>query len=109
MIIVRAGADLLGGTELTHGFTDSGKEYEERQGILRGYGIDCDCKLCYAQKNTSNKKKKRRAKIGQGILSRILADDLTQIQTYDKLPDDMEATYTHTLFEEPRLEMLLFT
>ncbi|KAL2053138.1 hypothetical protein ABVK25_006462 [Lepraria finkii] len=53
MIIVRAGADLLGGTEITHGFTDSGKEYEERQGILRGYGIDCDCKL------SSNKKRSR--------------------------------------------------
>ena len=107
--LIRAGAGLPGGTELTHAFTDSGKKYEERQGILRSYGVDCDCKLCHAQKNTSNNIKKQRAKIGQGILSRVLADDLTQIQTYDKLLDDMEATYTHPPSEEPRLEMLLFT
>ena len=109
MMIVRAGADLPGGTELTHAFTDSGMKYEERQKILHGYGVDCDCKLCHEQKNTSNKKIKQRAKIGQDILSRILADDLTQIETYDKLLDDIEATYTHPPFEEPRLEMLLFT
>ena len=109
MMIVRAGADLPGGTQLTHAFTDSGKKNEESQGILRGYGVDCNCKLCHAQENTYNKKKKQRAKIGQRILSRILADDLTQIQSYDKLLDDMEATYTHPPSENPRLEMLLFT
>ena len=59
MMIVRAGADLPGGTQLAHAFTDSGKKNEESQGILRGYGVDCDCKLCHAEEHVQQEKESR--------------------------------------------------
>lgn len=103
MLIVRASRDLPVDTELIHSYVGYGASYRERQEMLQSmYGFQCQCPMCQAEINTSNKKKKKRARMIDKFLQNSKSDEAVSLTTHYDVLDELEGTYSSAASEEPR-------
>lgn len=68
MMVFRAQADIPVDTELKFGYISCLERYEQRQKMVKKWGFQCECQVCLAEKDYSNKKLKKRAKITEEII-----------------------------------------
>ena len=82
MMIFRAQADIPADTELKFGYLSCLEKYEERQQMLKKWGFECECQVCLAEKDSSQKKIKKRAKIIGEIIEHFEKKSATDIGVY---------------------------
>ena len=82
MMIFRAQADIPADTELKFGYLSCLEKYEERQKMLKKWGFECECHVCLAEKDSSQKKIKKRAKIIEEIIGHFEKNSATDIGVY---------------------------
>ena len=81
-MIFRAQADIPADTELKFGYLSCLEKYEERQKMLKKWGFQCECQVCLAEKGSSQKKIKKRAKVIGEIIEHFEKNSSTEIGVY---------------------------
>lgn len=81
-MIFRAQADIPADTELKFGYLSCLEKYEERQKMLKKWGFQCECQVCLAEKGSSQKKSKKRAKVIGEIIEYFEKNSSTEIGVY---------------------------
>ena len=108
MIIVRAARDLHAGEELKIAYFSAFQTLAHRDEGCKHYGFTCTCSLCECQRATSNKVKKKRARLPKDL--RTLFDNYGPLKVPLEKVEEIIATanlaYKHTPLEEPRLQLV---
>ena len=82
MMIFRAQADIPADTELKFGYLSCLERYGERQKMLKKWGFECECQVCLAEKDSSQKKIKKRAKVIGEIIENFEKSSATDFGVY---------------------------
>lgn len=85
-MIFRAQADIPADTELKFGYLSCLEKYDERQQMLKKWGFQCECQVCVAEKGTSQKKLKKRAKVIEEIIEHFEKNSATDLGVYAHHP-----------------------
>ncbi|KAF6235209.1 hypothetical protein HO173_006403 [Letharia columbiana] len=82
MMIFRAQADIPADTELKFGYISCLESYKARQKMLKKWGFRCECQVCFAEKDYSQKMVRKRAKITEEIIERFERSTATDLGVY---------------------------
>lgn len=82
MMIFRAQADIPADTELKFGYISCLESYKARQKMLKKWGFRCECQVCFAEKEYSQKMVRKRAKITEEIIERFERSTATDLGVY---------------------------
>lgn len=101
MMIVRATRDMAAGEELTFWYQVPQFKVDMKE-ELKSWGFECECAICEDVKQTKQAIKKERTKL-HTELQKVAKGSATTAVKLERLINKMDATYTRSAEEVPRL------